>query len=193
MYSLNEQVHVASWPSFSLYRGLAYALGPDLNTSASQMYAAEGQCYVLAPCGVVSESIVDLLCDTEERRALLPPGGGRASAFGPDGQPLAVPLNEHADGLLVVDVDLSLIALAKSVADPVGHYSRPDVMRLLLNREPAPRVVRMRPGLREAATVDGDNAPAAPDGADVASTAPFELLDRARPVVLEQPGERTVG
>jgi hypothetical protein len=26
-------------------------------------------------------------------------------------------------------------------ADPVGHYSRPDVLRLVVNRNPAPRVV----------------------------------------------------
>src|ERR1700692_2994184 len=28
MYAQNEQVHIAAWPSFSLYRGGAYALGP---------------------------------------------------------------------------------------------------------------------------------------------------------------------
>ena len=50
MYSQNEQIHVAAWPSFSLYKGAAYALGAELNTSASQMYAAEGQCFVIAAC-----------------------------------------------------------------------------------------------------------------------------------------------
>jgi aliphatic nitrilase len=29
MYAQNEQVHIAAWPSFSLYRGGAYALGPE--------------------------------------------------------------------------------------------------------------------------------------------------------------------
>jgi len=33
-----------------------------------------------------------------------------------------------------------MIAIAKSAADPAGHYSRPDVTRLLVNRSPAPRV-----------------------------------------------------
>ncbi|MGH7907916.1 MAG: carbon-nitrogen hydrolase family protein, partial [Candidatus Binataceae bacterium] len=44
MYSMFEQVHVASWPGFSLYTGKAYALGPELNSAVSQVYAAEGQC-----------------------------------------------------------------------------------------------------------------------------------------------------
>ena len=125
MYSMGEQLHVASWPSFSLYRGLAYALGPELNTAASQIYAAEGQCFVLAPCGVVNEAMVELLCDSD-----------------------AEPLGETEEGLLLVEVDIGLISLAKAAADPVGHYSRPDVMRLLLNRDPAPRVERLRPGFQ---------------------------------------------
>ena len=50
MYAQNEQVHIAAWPSFSLYRGGAYALGPEVNNAASQIYAVEGQCFVIAPC-----------------------------------------------------------------------------------------------------------------------------------------------
>ena len=37
MYAQNEQVHIAAWPSFSLYRGGAYALGSEVNTSASRI------------------------------------------------------------------------------------------------------------------------------------------------------------
>jgi nitrilase len=43
MYSMNEQLHVASWPSFSLYRGAAYALGPELNTAASHSFLLDVQ------------------------------------------------------------------------------------------------------------------------------------------------------
>ena len=87
MYSQDEQIHVAAWPSFSLYLGAAYALGPELNTAASQMYAAEGQCYVLAACATVSKEMVDLLCDTPAKQQFLQEGGGHAMIFGPDGAP----------------------------------------------------------------------------------------------------------
>jgi nitrilase len=141
MYSMNEQVHVASWPSFALYRGMAYALGPELNTAASQMYAAEGQCFVIAACATVSDATLAEVCDTPDKQQLLHAGGGFAMIFGPDGSPLAEPLAEDVDGLVYADIDVGAIALAKAAADPAGHYSRPDVTRLLLNRSPAPPVV----------------------------------------------------
>jgi aliphatic nitrilase len=140
MYSMNEQIHVASWPSFSLYRGMAYALGPELNTAASQMYAAEGQCFVLASAAVVSPEMVEMLCDTPDKKDLLRVGGGFTMIFGPDGRPLCEALPEDAEGILYADIDLDMISIAKSAADPAGHYSRPDVTRLLLNTSPAVRV-----------------------------------------------------
>jgi aliphatic nitrilase len=139
MYSMSEQVHIAAWPSFSVYRGGAYALGSEVNLSASRIYAVEGQCFVLAPCNVVSPEMITAMCDTPERQAMLLPGGGFAAIFAPDGSPMYTALEETAEGLLFADLDLSMIPYAKAAADPAGHYSRPDVTRLMINREPTPR------------------------------------------------------
>ncbi len=139
MFSLHEQLHIAAWPSFSSYPQ-AYALGGPLNNALSQVYAAEGQCFVLAPCGMVSPEMYDLLVETDEQAALIEVGGGYAQIYAPDGRPLCEPLAHTEEGLLFADIDLGTIAIAKSFADPVGHYSRPDVTRLLLNREPQPTV-----------------------------------------------------
>lgn len=140
MYSLGEEIHVGAWPSFSVYRGAARALGPEVNTAASLIYAVEGQTFVLAPCAVIGQAAHQLFCDTETKRQLLQLGGGFARIYGPEGSPLAEPLTETEEGILYADLDPALIAIAKSAADPVGHYSRPDVLRLLINRNPAPAV-----------------------------------------------------
>jgi aliphatic nitrilase len=160
MYAQNEQIHVASWPSFSLYRGAAYALGPELNNAASQLYAAEGQCFVLAPCAIVSREMHELLCTDEVQRQLLLPGGGFARIYGPDGAPLGNPLKEDEEGIVYADIDLGVISLSKSAADPAGHYARPDVTRLLLNKTPGDRVIsHLLPGM---VVADQPNAGEAP-------------------------------
>ncbi|MEU9173773.1 carbon-nitrogen hydrolase family protein [Streptomyces sp. NPDC049541] len=146
MFSQHEQVHVAAWPSFSVYKGAAYALGPEVNTAASQLYAVEGQVFVLAPCAIVGDAAIDLFCgDDPVKQQLLQRGGGFARIYGPDGRPLADPLPEDAEGILYADIDLSAIAVAKAAADPVGHYSRPDVTRLLLNTTPRRPVEQTAP------------------------------------------------
>lgn len=161
MYSQNEQIHIAAWPSFSLYRGAAFALGPELNNAASQLYAAEGQCFVLAPCATVSKEMAELLCTDETKRQLLREGGGFARIYAPDGSPIGDTLPENEEGLVIADIDLGMISLAKSAADPAGHYARPDVTRLLFNKTPGDRVVAQAlPGME----VGGEQVaePAAP-------------------------------
>lgn len=164
MYAQDEQVHVGAWPSFSLYVGGAYALGPEVNTAASRVYAVEGGCFVLAPCATVSPEMVELLCTDDTKRALLQPGGGHARIFAPDGQEIAERLAPDAEGLLYADLDLGMISLAKAAADPAGHYSRPDVTRLLLNKTPGDRVVPFSaPGVE----IGGEVEPAAAQRAEL--------------------------
>jgi aliphatic nitrilase len=154
MYSQNEQIHCAAWPSFSLYRGAAYALGPEVNNGASQLYAVEGQCFVIAPCATVSSAMIDTLCTDPGKKQLLLPGGGFARIYGPDGSALGTPLPEGEEGFVVADIDLGMISLSKAAADPSGHYSRPDVTRLLLNKTRREPVVVQASSAAQA--VDGD-------------------------------------
>jgi nitrilase len=135
MYGLGEQVHVASWPSFCLYRGGAYALGQEVNMAASQVYAVEGGCFVLAATTVTGQAGLDLFAETDEQRALLGNGGGGSSRiYAPDGRMLTEPIPEDEEGIVYAEIDLSQIALAKMAADPAGHYSRADVTRLIVDR-----------------------------------------------------------
>ncbi len=139
MYAQHEEVHVASWPSLSIYRDIAYALGPEVNNAASMIYAVEGGCFVLAPCAVISQEMFDMLCDAPAKAHLLnprtdKPGGGFTVIYGPDGRSLCEPLPEDCEGILYADLDPTLITLAKATADPVGHYGRADAVRLVVNR-----------------------------------------------------------
>lgn len=140
MYVQNEQVHIAAWPSFSMYAPFAHALGWETNNAVSKVYAVEGSCFVLGPCAVISQAMVDEMCDTEDKRSLVHEGGGYAVIYGPDGNLMSERLPEMTEGIIYANIDIGAISIAKNAADPAGHYSRPDVLRLLFNNKPARRV-----------------------------------------------------
>ena len=109
--------------------------------SASQLYALEGSCYVLASTAIMNQEIFDFVAgdDAEKARLLNPrtsrPGGGSAMIFGPDGKPLCDFIPEDQEGILYADLDPVEVTMAKGAADPMGHYSRGDAVRLMINRQ----------------------------------------------------------
>jgi nitrilase len=145
MYAQHEQVHIAAWPAFGLYKGIAPALGAEANMAASQTYALEGGCFVVTATQVISETGIEVFASTDEQRALVTAGSGCSRVYGPDSSMISEPLDEHAEDVVVTDVDLALIDLAKNAADPAGHYARPDVTRLLFNARRATPVVTPEP------------------------------------------------
>jgi len=57
----------------------------------------------------------------------------------PAGEVVAGPLR-HQEGVLVAELDLSQVAAARRLFDPVGHYNRPDVFRLQVDTRARPAV-----------------------------------------------------
>lgn len=143
MYQQGEQIHVAVWPSFGMFKGApqAYALSAEANLVQSQCYAMQGSCFVLAPSSIITEEqLADITMGDAGAAQMVSAGGGAAAVFGPDGRRLTDPLDEYTDGFAVADIDLSAIEAAKVFADPAGHYNRPDVARIVLSRSAGPKL-----------------------------------------------------
>lgn len=151
MYSQYEQIHVASWPSLQMFQPYVYTFSAEVGELSTRMYAVEGQTFVVCSTSVVGKAAQDLFCSTEQKRELLGSGGGWARIIGPDGADLCEPLPRDVEGILFADVDLGAIAEAKFGADPVGHYSRPDVLSLNFNTAPTPWVRTEAPPVRSSA------------------------------------------
>jgi nitrilase len=60
---------------------------------------------------------------------------GNTTIVGPDGRIIEGPLTEQS-GMLVATLDLDELVSARRELDVVGHYARPDVFRLEVNRTP---------------------------------------------------------
>lgn len=143
LYSQHEAIHIAAWPSFSLYSEQAHALSAKVNMAASQIYSVEGQCFTIAASSVVTQETLDMLEVGEHNASLLKIGGGSSMIFAPDGRALAPYLPQDAEGLIIADLNMEEIAYAKAINDPVGHYSKPEATRLVLDlghRDPITRV-----------------------------------------------------
>ena len=157
MYSQGEAIHIAAWPSFAVYNDQAYALGREVNMNASQLYAVEGQNFVIAATSIITQATLDLLQVNESNAGMLQLGGGSAMIFAPDGRRMMDYLPEHDEGLQIADLPMEAIIYAKAFAEPAGHYSKPESTQLIVHRQPRlPVLNREMPSLELAAQPDGE-------------------------------------
>ncbi len=95
--------------------------------------ARESRAYVVSPCHFQRASSYP---DDFALRAELDGAGllgrGGSAILAPDGSYLAGPLYDE-EGILYAELDPSRLLAERQRFDPVGHYSRPDVLRLQLS------------------------------------------------------------
>jgi len=103
------------------------------------MAALEGQMFVICSTQMLSSKNAEL-CGVKGTHFEMPFGGGFAAIYAPDGTQITAPTKPDEEIILYADIDLDDINLAKLLGDPVGHYSRPDLLSLHVNSRPKPLV-----------------------------------------------------
>ena len=103
--------------------------------------ACEGRCFVLGCNQFVTKAMVppdlETIVELADQPEVMCRGGSVIVA--PSGEVLAGPLWDD-EGILYADLDLDDITRAKIDFDVVGHYARPDIFQLHVNRKPQPPV-----------------------------------------------------
>ena len=131
LYGQGEDLHVAIWPG-----------GLHNTQDLTRFIAAEARSYVISASGLMRLSdfppetphyaaIVEA-ANFEESPTLLASGG--SCIAGPDGKWIVEPV-VGVEELIVATIDHARVREERQNFDPAGHYSRPDVTKLTVNRE----------------------------------------------------------
>ena len=147
--SQGEQIHISMWPPVEPSTGVnhpgLWSMTADGCRNLSQTYAIESTAYVLHSTSVCSQKGIDVL-KTQEGLSCRTPGGGHSCVIGPDGRVLTEPLGAKSDveGIVYADLDLTQVVATRGFLDIVGHYSRPDLLWLGVDRQQKEVVVARR-------------------------------------------------
>jgi predicted amidohydrolase len=120
------QVHVAAWPGMSTSRHLFL----------SRAFASQAGAYVIDVGALLTPDRIP-----EAFKDVARPYPGESCIIDPRGEVIAGPA--EGESILLADGSTEQIFAAKTSCDVAGHYSRPDIFQLRVNRTAYSRVVDM--------------------------------------------------
>jgi nitrilase len=149
--SQGEAIHVAMWPPLAPSTGVEdpglWSMSVEGCQSLSQTYAIESAAYVLHTTAVCNQGSIETL-KTQEGIVCRQPGGGHSCIIGPDGRRLTTPIGDGTgmnEGIVYADLDMGRTVATRGFLDVVGHYSRPDLLWLGVDKRQKEVVVGVGP------------------------------------------------
>jgi aliphatic nitrilase len=126
------RIHVMSWPNHFPTSG-----DPMRNRVSvdSQAFAQMSKAFVVSACGTVDENMIEVLRAGPEAEKFLrnPDCCGGSVIVAPNSHIIAGPLGAE-EGILYADCNIELGVQMKLRHDFAGHYNRPDIFHVQINR-----------------------------------------------------------
>lgn len=142
----STRIHVMAWPNHFPKPALPM---PEISLTAARAFAQMSKAWVLSASAVVDDRIREMvpLNDTDLEYLARDDIGGGSCIVAPDTRVVAGPAIGNEELILYADMDLEVGVKMKLRHDLSGHYNRPDVFRLLVNKRSAPLIQSIEDGI----------------------------------------------